>query len=825
MKDKIKVIISGGGTGGHIFPAISIANAIKGLIPKAEILFIGALGRMEMQRVPDAGYEIKGLPICGFNRKNLLKNISVLFKIWKSQRMAKSIIKEFQPDVVVGVGGYASGPTLNQAAAMGIPCLIQEQNSYAGVTNKLLASKVAKVCVAYKNMEKFFPKEKIIITGNPVRQNLFDTTISKEDAKKSFGLDGQKKTILFVGGSLGAKTINESILRNLDLIKLSDVQIIWQTGKYYSKSIQERLAGEIMPNLHVTDFIKDMGVAYRAADLVVSRAGASSISEFCLLGMPVILVPSPNVAEDHQTKNAMALVNQRAAMCVKDVDAPDTLLDLAIEKVRDDIVLASLSKNIKAMALPNSARIIAEEVIKLAGKSISYIKSVYFIGAGGIGMSAIERYFLKKGMFVAGYDRVPSALTKTLEEEGVKLHYTEDVSLIPAECKDKSTTLVVYTPAIPAEHKELVYFQQNGFEIQKRAQVLGTITRDNKGLCVAGTHGKTTTSTMLAHIMHQSHLDCNALLGGISKNYGTNYILSNSDYVVIEADEFDRSFHWLRPYMSVITSTDADHLDIYGTEEAYLESFRHYSSLIQPNGVLLLHTGLKMQPAVEGSVKLYTYSRDEGDFHAKNILIENGTIKFDFVSPLCNIKDISLGQPIPINIENGIAAMAIAQLNGCTDEEIRSAMASFGGVDRRFDFKIKTDDLVFLSDYAHHPKEIMQCAKSLKEVYADKKITAMFQPHLYTRTRDFYKDFADSLSLFDEVVLLDIYPARELPIEGVSSALIYDNLRYGITKYQCTKDTAQDFVREHDFEVLVVLGAGDLDNQVPEITQILLNKI
>ena len=366
MKENIKVIISGGGTGGHIFPAISIANAIKEQIPSAEILFVGAEGRMEMQRVPDAGYEIKGLPICGFDRKNLLKNIKVLFKIWKSQRMAKKIIKDFQPNVVVGVGGYASGPTLNQAASMHIPCLIQEQNSYAGVTNKLLAQKVAKVCVAYEGMERFFPADKIIMTGNPVRQALLQTSISKEDAKKSFGLNPDRRTILFVGGSLGARTVNESILNHLDLIKSSDVQVIWQTGKYYSASIAEQLKGQDIPNLYVSDFIKDMGTAYKAADLVVSRAGASSISEFCLLGIPVILVPSPNVAEDHQTKNAMALVNKNAALYVKDAEAKDTLLKLAIDTVCDSDKLLSLSKNIKTMALPDSAKIIADEVIKLA---------------------------------------------------------------------------------------------------------------------------------------------------------------------------------------------------------------------------------------------------------------------------------------------------------------------------------------------------------------------------------------------------------------------------------------------------------------------------
>ena len=366
MEKELRVIISGGGTGGHIFPAVSIANAVKALRPDAKILFVGALGRMEMQRVPAAGYEIKGLPICGFDRKNLLKNFKVLYKIWKSQRMAKQIIKDFKPQVAVGVGGYASGPTLNKAAAMGVPCLIQEQNSYAGVTNKLLAKKAAKICVAYEGMERFFPADKIILTGNPVRQALLDTTITREEAIKTFGLNPAKKTILLVGGSLGARTINESVLQHLDLVKDADVQFIWQTGKYYRAEIAKRLEGQNIPNLVVTDFITDMGAAYKAADLVISRAGASSISEFCLIGKPVILVPSPNVAEDHQTKNALALANRDAAIYVKDAEAPATLLELAVKTVNDEKKLQSLSENVLKLALPDSADIIAKEVIKLA---------------------------------------------------------------------------------------------------------------------------------------------------------------------------------------------------------------------------------------------------------------------------------------------------------------------------------------------------------------------------------------------------------------------------------------------------------------------------
>lgn len=367
MDSNLRIIISGGGTGGHIFPAISIANAIKAKHPDAQILFVGALGRMEMQRVPAAGYEIKGLPICGFDRKHLLKNIAVLFKIWKSQHMAKKIIKDFKPMAAVGVGGYASGPTLNQCAAMGIPCLIQEQNSYAGVTNKLLAKKASKICVAYEGMDRFFPADKIIMTGNPVRQNVLQTDITKEEARKAFGLEPDKKTILVVGGSLGARTVNESIINHLDMVENADVQIIWQTGKYYNKAIMDTLAQhKPIKNLKVMDFISDMGAAYKAADLVISRAGASSISEFCLIGKPVILVPSPNVAEDHQTKNALALVNKDAALYVKDIEAPDTLLDTALKTVNDEAKLASLCENIKKLGLKNSADVIADEVIKLA---------------------------------------------------------------------------------------------------------------------------------------------------------------------------------------------------------------------------------------------------------------------------------------------------------------------------------------------------------------------------------------------------------------------------------------------------------------------------
>ncbi len=456
---------------------------------------------------------------------------------------------------------------------------------------------------------------------------------------------------------------------------------------------------------------------------------------------------------------------------------------------------------------------------------INTVKSVYFIGAGGIGMSALVRYFLAKGKNVGGYDKTPSDLTLRLQEEGADIHYEENAALIPDEFKCPETTLVVYTPAIPKEHKELNYFRENNFEIHKRAQVLGMLTRTEKGICVAGTHGKTTTSTMTAYLLDHSHVGCNAFMGGISKNYGTNLLLSDkSDLVVIEADEFDRSFHWLTPYATVITATDSDHLDIYGNHQAYLESFRKYTSLIRPDGFLILKKGLDLIPDVQPGVTVYTYSATEGDFHAENIRIGNGEIEFDYISPLGNIKDIRLGVPVYVNIENGVAAMALAQIGGATSEEIRTAMPGFKGVDRRFDFKIKNDRVVFMSDYAHHPAEIRQSIISVRTLYPGRKITAVFQPHLYTRTRDFYMEFADSLSLLDEVILLDIYPAREQPIPGVTGRLIYDNLRPDMGKSMCSKEELLSLLKTKRIEVLITLGAGDIDNYVPQIYELLKDR-
>ncbi len=452
------------------------------------------------------------------------------------------------------------------------------------------------------------------------------------------------------------------------------------------------------------------------------------------------------------------------------------------------------------------------------------ITSVYFVGAGGIGMSALARYFRAKGKQVAGYDKTPSDLTAALIEEGIRIHYTDDITLIPADCKQIDSTLVIYTPAIPETHTELNYFKTNGFTLMKRARVLGEITRTERGLCVAGTHGKTTTSSMLAHLLKQSHVDCNAFLGGILKNYNSNLMLSDkSDLAVIEADEFDRSFHWLNPYMAVITAVDPDHLDIYGTPAAYRESFEHFTSLIRPDGCLVMKKGLQLQPRLPEGTKLYTYSAtEEADFFARNIRIGNGDIVFDFVTPDGSIPDVKLGVPVKVNIENGVAAMALAWLNGVTPEEIRGGMETFAGPVRRFDFHLKKDNIVLLDDYAHHPAELKASIQSVKELYPNKKVTGIFQPHLYTRTRDFAADFAASLSLLDELILLDIYPAREEPIPGVTSQIIFDRVTIP-NKRMIRKEELLDLVQKEaaSFEVVLMVGAGNIDRLVEPVKQIL----
>lgn len=437
-------------------------------------------------------------------------------------------------------------------------------------------------------------------------------------------------------------------------------------------------------------------------------------------------------------------------------------------------------------------------------------------------MSALARYFKTRGFDVAGYDRAETKLTQELVSEGIQVSYFDEEIHIPANYLSAKNTLVILTPAIPASHPQLKYFEKNNFTIQKRAQVLGNITMQSKGICVAGTHGKTTTSTITAHLMYQSQVSCSAFLGGIANNYKTNLLLSkDSNLVVIEADEYDRSFHQLSPYMAVITSADPDHLDIYENAEAFKESFEHFTSLIRPGGALLMKKGIRVEPKLQKGVKLFTYSMSEdADFKAENIRIKNGEIHFDFVTPTDKVADVRLGVPVLINVENSVAAMALAWLNGVTSEELRVGISSFSGIYRRFNIVYKSDKCVYMDDYAHHPSELRASINSIRALFPDKKITGIFQPHLFTRTRDFAHDFATELSKLDELILLDIYPARELPIENVTSELIFNDVNL-THKSLCSKENLLSLLENKEFEVLVTFGAGDIDKFIPLIKDVL----
>lgn len=872
-KPSLKVIISGGGTGGHIYPAIAIANALKEMEPEANILFVGAEGRMEMEKVPEAGYPIKGLWISGFQRSFSLKNLLFPFKLIHSLFAARNIVKEFAPDVVVGVGGYASGPTLKAAQHFEIPTVIQEQNSYAGVTNKLLAENASVLCVAYEGMENYFPADKIVFTGNPVRKDILNVDGKREEAVQFFKLDPKKKTILVIGGSLGARTINESIDEGFDTIIRKDIQLIWQTGKTYYQTALKTDTRHQTKLVRIYDFIKRMDLAYAVADVVISRAGALSISELCLVNKPAILVPSPNVAEDHQTKNAMALVDKEAALMVRDHESVGKLVEKAISLLNDERLKQGLVENISKLGRPNAAKEIARQVLKAAGKlnlaqeeewdldliaKIAEKKEkveqketvkqpetpsepqhdaplkapekkvytgrevfthIYLIGIGGIGMSALARWFKATGFHVAGYDKSPSELTDALISEGIDIHFDDNVKLVPADFKDKLNTLVIYTPAIPGNMWEFNYFNHNGFSVVKRSQVLGVITQGKYTIAIAGTHGKTTTSTLVAHLLHSAGRNVSAFLGGISANFGTNLVIGDKEsLVVVEADEFDRSFLTLDPDVAIVTSTDADHLDIYENHTAVIEAFQLFVNNIKKNGKLILKKGLNLKPKI--GTKILDYGTADSKCRAENIRIEDGCFVFDYVSPEVSIADLVMKVLGFHNVENAVAAITVAIHQKVSPEQIKEALFSFAGVKRRFEYIVKTEKIVYIDDYAHHPTELEALLKSAKALYPNRKVTCIFQPHLYTRTRDFADEFAKSLSLADEAILLDIYPAREAPIPGVTSELIFNGIT-SESKKLCTKQSLMGILSDMELEVIITAGAGDIDKCIEPIKELI----
>lgn len=838
----LRVIISGGGTGGHIFPAISIANAIKELRPGAEILFVGALGRMEMERVPAAGYKIKGIPARGLKRPLYsLSNIGAAIDYIKCRSLAKKIIREFRPDLAVGVGGYASAAIVSAAAAMHIPVLLQEQNSFAGLVNKKNGTKADKICVAYDGMERFFPADKIIKTGNPIRREMVKATQEmKKEGYDFYNLDPSVKTLFVVGGSLGCRTLNNCMKKAIENKEIEGFQVIWQCGKFYKKEIDSFMESHPCKNVFCTDFIARMDLAYAVADIVVSRAGAGTISELCVAGKCTIFVPSPNVAEDHQTHNAMALVNKNSAEIVKDCEAQEKLMPAVKSLLSSPDRITEYEKNIITLAKPHASETIANECLKLAEKSMggkNESKNVYFIGIGGIGMSAIARYYKHAGCNVSGYDRTPSDITKSLENEGIAVHYQDDPSFIPA---DKEHTLVIYTPAIPADMREFQTVESNGYELVKRSRALGHIASGQVCLAVSGSHGKTSTSTLISHIYTSSGTGCSAFLGGISKNYNSNLLLSKNKVLVAEADEFDRSFLQLFPHIAVVTATDPDHLDIYGNVENMRAAYAQFASQTDASGYVILKRGAVLD-LTNVRAKVLTYSfKDKADFYASDIVpIMNerkNTGHFDFtinyprelIGGTGKIEHCTCGVPGWVYIENSVAAAAVALLGGIKTEEIKKAVASFTGVKRRFDIHVNTPQITYIDDYAHHPQELATTISSIKEAFPGRKICGIFQPHLYTRTRDLADGFAKSLSLLDSLILLDIYPAREEPIPGVTSQIIFDKVTIG-EKTNIKKEELMSLLEkrlnENKIDLLVTFGAGNIDRFIEPITELINKKI
>ncbi len=770
----MKVIVSGGGTAGHIYPALAVAEELKSR--GVDVLFVGACGKMEMERVPKAGFKIVGLPIAGIQRSMspsaILKNLKVPFKMLKSQSIAKKVIKDFKPDVVAGFGGYASAPIVKMAQKFGIKTILQEQNSFAGLTNRMLAKKAQRVCTAYEGMERFFGEGKITITGNPLRGNI-EKLPPRQEAASAFSFDGNIPTILITGGSLGTRTLNEMAFKFITSDYKEKIQVIWQCGKFYHNEFKERVEG-ITPNKNIDfrllPFIEKMDAAYSAADVVVCRSGASTVSELQLLGSVALFVPSPNVAEDHQTANAMAVVKKGGGVMVKDSEAVEKAMSVATELLKDKAKLEEMSRNIKTMAKPNAARDVADIIQGVKKKG-----NVYFVGIGGIGMSALARFFNHEGYRVAGYDRVRTVLCEHLEDEGIACHYEASVDNIPTEFKDKETTRVIYTPAVPSDHSELVWFKENGFDVVKRSKALGLLTEGKYTMAVAGTHGKSSTTTMVAWINNIAAKDGSgsAFLGAISKNFGTNTVMGSGDRIAVEADEFDRSFHALHPSVGLITAADPDHLDIYGTAENFKEAFEIFAS--QCTDAVIVKKGVELK--MPENIKNYTYALEDSsaDFYAKNITLgEDSHYTFDIVTPHGVIEKCRLGILGRVNVENAVGAVALCSLRGVDDDKVREALGSFRGIERRFDLWYNSPKAIYMDDYAHHPEELKSMLSSLKAIFPERNVTVIFQPHLYSRTQDFYEGFAESLSIADRVILIPIYPAREEPIEGVTSKLIYD---------------------------------------------------
>jgi UDP-N-acetylmuramate--alanine ligase len=820
----LKVMISGGGTGGHIFPAISIAQALLRHVPNARISFVGALGRMEMTRVPRAGFPITGLWISGWQRGELLGNITLplklIYSLWQSLRL----LALNRPHAVVGVGGYASAPLLVVAQWLGIPSFIQEQNAHAGVSNRWLGRRVRRTWVAFEGMERFFRADGIRITGNPVRGDLLSSLPEPQEARRHFGLQGDGPVLLVVGGSLGARVLNECMRGALPLFHQAGVRVIWQTGKQFAGKAAEIVEGLPKGWVWTGDFIDSMPMAYAAAELVVSRAGAGTLSELAALGKPAILVPSPYVAEDHQTRNAERFVADGAALMVSEREAcgpQSRLISLIFEVIKDAQRLTNMRLALRKHDRRHAADEIAQDLLNEIGwtytipvRDLDSFGQIYFLGIGGIGMSALARWFRARGHRVGGYDRQISHLGRNLQDEGVSITTDQEAEAIPEEFRASQSTLIVRTPAVPADHPQLQWFIQKGFKISKRAEVLGQISQSIPTLAVGGTHGKTTTSVLLAHLLQESGMHFTAILGGVSTNFNSNYWSTGHQWLVTEADEYDRSFLHLNPYAAVITGTDADHLDIYGNSSSILEAYGQFARQVKKT--LLVHTSAQLESSeIPGAVRY----GDKGMIWAHEVRAEGLGMRFDYHGPHI-LPNLFLPMGGRHNVDNALAAITLALEVGVQATCIAEALNSFKSVKRRFEYRYNKNKIILIDDYAHHPSEIDAFLAGVRLLHPDRSVAGIFQPHLFTRTRDFMDAFAGSLSVLNECRILPIYPAREEPIEGIDSALLVEKVNQcgGRACLSSPEAVVSEVLRDPGAHIWLCIGAGDIDQLADQLT-------
>ena len=811
----LRIILSGGGTGGHVYPALAIADALKELPYEVEILFVGANGKVEMKRVPEAGYSIVGLPVRGIQPGLSMANLLFPFRLLISFFKVYKVLKSFKPDAVIGLGGFASGPCLKMAQWMRLPTYLQEQNAVPGMTNRLLAKKVKAAFVAYPNMQQYFTNTSLEITGNPIRSTV-DPSISKKDACEYFGLDSTRPVVFMTGGSLGAQTLNDSMAQALPMFREKGIQVLWQSGSYY----YERFKAHHCKSVKVMAYVDRMDLAYLAADAIVARAGASTISELALIAKPSILIPSPNVTEDHQNKNAQAMVDARAIIKISDGNAREKMGQEVIHLLEDRALQEELSIALEHFAKPYAAYDITHYILKEGNlpyyvnqHDLSQVGHIYFIGIGGAGMNTLAHYFLNQGVDVSGYDRKATSITKHLETRGVRIGYTLD-DVIPA-----TVDLVVYTPAISKDNPLFLQaIQRKSISLLKRSECLGLLTQNRTTIAVAGSHGKTTITSMIAHIFLANSKPITGFIGGqfVGQEGG---LVGEGDIFLVEADEFDRSFLHLKPDTAVVSTIDADHLEIYGDLQGVQRGFECFIRRISSDGHLILGPDVGIPKSCNPNLSRATYgSSAQSDWRLSKAQWDGDTFTYVFTAGGKEYKgNLPLGGIH--NVMNAIASIAVAQNHHLSIDSAMEALTTFPGVKRRFQVITGGEGWTYIDDYAHHPSEISVLIQGLRSMEPSWPVVVIFQPHLFTRTQMLAKEFGEALSAADQVILLPIYPAREEPINGVSSTLVANHVTVSCRTLQHDKEEVLSLVDTLPKGFIVSAGAGDIAALIPSIQQ------